>query len=499
MLKMELTNYRKYPLIFLSILSCILTACGDSEKTPIESVENVNNRLKLKELIAEQNLNGDASLGRALPNIEEPIAQLGKKLFFTKGLGGDKDSACVTCHHPVLGGGDNLSLSIGVGSEIDDMLGEGRFHDSASEHYDGGPTVPRNAPTTFNLGMWDKFMFHDGRVESMGKTQGVNGADGMGIRTPDSEFGTADLHAGDNLAEAQARFPVTSPEEMRGFIFAAGKSNSELRTELENRITLEGDWDEEFVNVFGDNAITYARIAKAIGEYERSQVFINTPFKAFLEGDDTALSPSAIRGGLLFFGNSEQGGANCASCHSGDFFTDEAHHVTASPQIGRGKGSDNGVTKTDDFGRFLVTKDPADMYRFRTPSLLNVEVTGPWGHAGANTTLEGAVRHSLNPAKAFVDYDFSQLEASVQVSDMQINTQFAVNQLIENQNNNVPNVLRNFEFVEQDVKDLVEFLHGLTDPCVKNRECLSPWVSEGLDEDPDGMRLNAIDQSGNAL
>jgi len=44
-------------------------------------------------------------------------AQLDMKLFYTKSLGGDKDSACVTCHHPMLGGGDNLSLSIGSEAE----------------------------------------------------------------------------------------------------------------------------------------------------------------------------------------------------------------------------------------------------------------------------------------------------------------------------------------------------------------------------------------------
>ena len=124
----------------------------------------------------------------------------------------------------MLGGGDDLPLPIGVQAEAPDLLGPGRFHSLAhvindgGGEYDGGPTVPRNAPTTFNIALWDQVLFHDGRVESLGKTAGVNGDDGSGIRTPDSAFGVADTNSGANLTAAQARFPVTSPEEMKGFM-----------------------------------------------------------------------------------------------------------------------------------------------------------------------------------------------------------------------------------------------------------------------------------------
>ena len=38
-----------------------------------------------------------------------------KKIILLHGLTGDKDAACVSCHHPSLGGGDAISLSIGTG------------------------------------------------------------------------------------------------------------------------------------------------------------------------------------------------------------------------------------------------------------------------------------------------------------------------------------------------------------------------------------------------
>jgi len=492
--KSSVASSRGFLPLSVALLGITLIACSNTDTANV-SFDNAT----FKQSIKAMGITGDPTTGRILPSINDPKPQLGKKLFFTKGLGGDSDSACVTCHHPSLGGGDNLSLSIGVGAQTPDLLGPGRVHsmNASGGEYDGGPTVPRNAPTTFNLVMWDQALFHDGRVESLGKTAGRNGDDQLGIRTPDSTFGTADPDAGLTLVAAQSRFPVTSPEEMRGFSFEAGKSNTALRAALEAK--LANDWGTEFLNVFGDASITYSRIAEAIAEYERSQVFVDNPWKSYVEGDNTAINDSAKRGAWLFFNNIENGGANCASCHSGDFFTDEQYHVLAMPQIGRGKGNDNDTLKNDDFGRFRETKELSDMYKFRTPSLLNVEVTGPWGHTGAYTTLDGIVRHMLNPERAIANYDLSQLDSTIQTSGMSINTQFALNQLVENRINNVTNVHHNVLFNNGDVLDLVEFLTSLTDPCVKSRACLAPWIPDASEADPDGLRLIAIDSDGELL
>ncbi len=476
-------------------LALLITGCNSDNNTPDTS----SNSATVRSLASSAGLTGDPTTGRDIPSIDSPIAQLGKALFFTKGLGGDSDSACVTCHHPVLGGGDDLSLPIGVGAESPDLLGPGRFHRASATHFDGGPTVPRNAPTTFNLAMWDQALFHDGRVESLGKTAGKQGNDGQGIRTPDSAFGTADPDAGDTLAAAQSRFPVTSPEEMRGFIFEAGNSNADVRTNLSAKLTAFPDWGSNFTVAFGDANIDYGRIAEAIGAYERSQVFINSPWKAFLDGDDNAISDAAMRGAELFFKPRDEGGAGCNSCHSGDFFTDEQYHVTAMPQIGRGKGNDNGTLTNDDFGRFRETGDPADKYKFRTPTLLNVEVTGPWGHAGAYTSLAAVVRHMANPAEAIANYDFNQLDPNIQADNMLTNTQFALDQLEANRAQNVPNVLQNVTLTDAQVDDLVAFLKSLTDPCVKDRECLAPWIPNAGDINPDALRLNAVDRNGEFL
>lgn len=472
----------------------MLAACNQSD-SPTTDIDT-----QLHSLIAQQGLTGDPSRGRNLPSINAPLAQLGKKLFFSKALGGDKDSACVSCHHPSLGGGDGLPLPTGVMATFPDQLGPGRMQLSNALHYDGGPNVPRNAPTTFNVGMWDSALFLDARVESLGKTPLANGNDDKGIRTPDSLFGIADPLAGTNLAATQSRFPTTSIEEMRGYTFALNQSNEEVRTALVNRLKnqeIPNTWGSEFEQIFGDAQISYARIAEAIGAYERSQVFINNPWKRYIEGDVNALSSSAKQGAALFFISVEQGGAGCNSCHTGDFFTDEKFHVLAIPQFGRGKG--DGATLDDDFGRYRESKQVDDKYAFRTLSLLNIEVTGPYGHDGAYSTLEDIIRHNADPAAAIAHYDFTlkNLDGYVQHDHAEVNTLAALAQFKALQNSG-KSKLKPVSLSDMQVTQLAEFLRSLTDPCVKNRSCLAPWIPEpsvGVD----GLQLNAVDVKGNPL
>ena len=492
--------------ILVLVLSLCLVACSDDDS------DETNLDKDLRELISANNLTGDPSTGRDLPDIEDAKAQLGMKLFFTKSLGGDFDAACVTCHHPMLGGGDDLALPIGVDAEVEDLLGPGRLHKISGEHFDGGPTVPRNSPSTFNIALWDSVLFHDGRVESLGKTPNMAGSDGSGIRTPDVTFGEADIHAGQNLAAAQARFPVTSNEEMKNFSNFDGTDNVQVRENLQLRLGDYGaplggqlainHWLAEFRNGFAspegsaEELITFGNVTDAIAAYENSQVFVETPWKAYVEGDDAAINDEAKRGAKLFFNSVDDGGANCASCHSGDFFTDEGFHVVAMAQVGRGKG--DGEHGTEDFGRYRETHNADDKYAFRTPSLLNVTATGPWGHAGASSTLEQAVRTHLDPQAALNNYDFSQLDTSIQTVDLVVNTQNAIDKLVDNRANGVPSIV-GIGLTDTQVEELLAFIETLTDPCVEDKECLSKWIPNADDSDPDGLRLHAIDADGNHL
>ncbi|MGB0847016.1 MAG: cytochrome-c peroxidase [Thiolinea sp.] len=476
----------KIRMVFFCAFLGLFSGCNDeAEDVPASSDDK-----ELGEAIAAHQLKGDPFKDKKLPGINDPVVQLGKDLFFSKVLSGNRDTACVSCHHPVLGGGDGLSLSIGVDAEVADLLGPGRFHRSDAQHHDGGPTVPRNAPTTFNIAAWEDVLFHDGRLETLSENE---------IRTPDVGLGVADSQAGENLVHAQARFPVTSLEEMKGFSLG-DKSNQETRDFLAQRMGGYGDaaglleypdfWLEKFRTAFkepaatSDELITEQNISFSISEYERSQRFTETPWKYYVEGDITAISEDAKKGALLFFRSVADGGANCASCHSGDFFTDEKFHNIAMPQIGRGKGDGDG---SEDLGRFRETKKAKDRYAFRTPTLLNVEMTGPWGHSGAYSSLEGVIRHHLDAEAALANYDFSQLsQPGIQNLDkMYGNTRKALDD---------PGFdLEVVDLSDEDVGYLVEFMKSLTDPCVKDRKCLAPWIADSeSDSDPNGDQLNAI-------
>ncbi len=497
-----------------------LTACGSDSK----SDNTAGSDEQLRSLIAEQQLTGDPSGGRTLPAVTDAKAVLGMELFFSLSLGGDLDSACVSCHHPALGGGDDLSLPIGVGADNPHLLGPGRTHESGKRT----PTVPRNAPTTFNIALWDKTLFWDGRVESLGKTPLKNGGDGLGIRTPDSALNEADAKAGENLTAAQARFPVTSAAEMRGHSYAIG-DNATLRARLESRlqntglsageITVDPDgdslnnWVQAFEAVYeptipAENIITFDRVADAIAAYENSQVFVNTPWKNYVEGNVDALSEAQKRGAILFFSSVEKGGAGCASCHSGDFFTDESFHVIAMPQIGEGKG--DGPKGTDDFGRMRETGELSDQYAFRTPTLLNVEHTGPYGHAGAYETLNEVIKHHLQPALSIGDFFASggncssmrQLSAeqtceSISGNDAEINTRLALAKLEMDQQAGT-SALVNAQLAETQVNDLESFLLALTDPCLEDSGCIGQWIPQGADT-IDQNRIIAVDEFNSSL
>ncbi|MCG8670631.1 MAG: hypothetical protein MI867_14540 [Pseudomonadales bacterium] len=489
------------------LVSSVLAGCV-AEPEPTET------DLELDVIIEDQDLEETVSESDTLPQISDPLPQLGMKLFYSKSLGGEFDSACVTCHHPVLGGGDDLSLPVGVEAVNPDLLGQGR------EHVDGLPLVPRNAPTVFNVGLWDTSLFWDSRVESIGKEEGANGAL-SGIRTPDSDFGVADADAGTNLAAAQARFPVTSAEEMKTSRFEADSDNAAIRDHLAARIGDYGEgegeldtneWLTEFQAAFAsaesaEDLITFDNIALAIGEYERSMNFVDTPWSLYVEGDLDAITADQKEGAKLFFTAVNEGGAGCSNCHNGTLFSDGNHHTIAFPQIGPGKG--DGATGDDDFGRERETSNPIDRYRFRTPSLLNVAVTAPYGHSGSYQTLEQVVRHYVNPRGAVGAFyqrggvcqlpQFENIDNCGELyPNSESNTELALAKLANERNQGV-SLFASPRLNDQQVQQLVAFLEALTDPCVEDRSCLDAWIPDADTTGPDGQQLNAVNENGGFL
>lgn len=501
---------------------------GQIEQPDTEEIDQ-----QLQNIIAQQNIQAiDNSTLNTLP-VNDVKVQLGKKLFFTKNLGGEQSAACVSCHHPILGGGDDISLSVGVAavdeldSEAHDLLGHGRFNAN-----DDHPIVARNAPSIFNIALYERGLFWDSRVERR--------RDGA-IFTPDSEIDTQgrrrpdqNIPEGATLADAQARFPVTSVEEMRGD-FETSANNQSLRTTLVSRLNndienISTTWPAEFSQVFGDQLVTTDRVFEAISEYERSMVFVNNPWQDYLSGNSQALTDDQKQGAVLFFTSSRDGGAGCAACHNGSNFSNSRHHLVAYPQIGLGKGNTSNTETSQDFGRENITNNSNDKFHFRTPSLLNISATAPYGHTGAYQTLEEVVEHYNNPRRAIERLFAAQGEQTfsdgnapycqlpqIQLlmiknnvncedvfSDSFANSIEIADYLQDARNNSITasapfRARPNLNAIQ--VRLVVDFLHTLTDPCVESRECLAPWLLDDNDlaNFPDVQALEAKDQFGNIL
>jgi cytochrome c peroxidase len=404
------------------------------------------------------------------------VIKLGQMLYFDKILGGNRNMSCATCHSPIIATTDGLSINVGSGGQ-----GLGPLRDAGS--YPPGPRDPiergqRNMPPVFNLGHKEFVrLFWDGRIS-------VDPSVPQGFLT----VAGSDFPAGFNhLIEAISILAPTEAQEM------TGRPPTNELADAAAASPFKGVWHgilvrirgiEEYRNLFFDafpelardpDQISIVHVGKAIGAFQaaffRSD---NSPFDQYLRGDPEAIGKSATEGMKLFYGK-----AHCVRCHSGTFQTDHQFHAIGVPQIGPGFGG-MGNDGREDFGREGVTHDPADRYKFRTPSLRNTALTGPWGHDGFFNTLEGIVRHHLDPVRSLHSANPSQrvlpsrpdLDAIDLIAFNNPVTTAAITSRIELQ----PQTLSDHQ-----VSDLIAFLLTLTDPSAMDlRKSIPKRVPSGL-------------------
>lgn len=334
-----------------------------------------------------------------LLNMDE--VRLGRLLFWDPILSGSREVSCGTCHHPRFGTSDGLSLGLGDGAR---GLGADRrvVPENLPEQ-----RIPRNSPALFNLAAHGfTALFHDGRAE-------IDPTRPSGIRTPLEDQMVAGFTS---LLSAQNMFPVLSNDEMAGHY----EENEIAIAVRQGRITGPGGaWDRiaQRVAAIPDYAEGFAALDPVIG-LDRPLAFTDisnaiaafvafewrsdsAPFDAVLRGE-AELQGAAGRGAALFYGE-----ARCGTCHSGTFLTDQKFHAMGEPQIGPGK-AERFERHSRDIGRMRVTNDPADAYAFRTPSLRNVTLTAPYGHAGAHRDLEAFLTFHADPVTGLRAYDPAQ-------------------------------------------------------------------------------------------
>lgn len=403
-----------------------------------------------------------------VPDTVPQVAQffLGKALFFDRILSGNKDTACATCHHPLLATGDALSLGVGTGTTTLGAVGPLR------EKGVGREFIPRNAPEIFNRGSvhWTS-QFWDSRIEEVG-TDIVTPA---GLIFPDVL---------DTVLAAQAMFPVTSRDEMRGSAADVANGNEiaaipdanlpGIWAALMTRLLGYAEYVDMFAAAYPDVApenLGFQHAAKAIAAWEAvAFAFDDSPFDEYLRGDDGALSKEAKQGAILFYGK-----AGCANCHAGTLLTDQQHYNLAIPQLGPGKDLATGL----DFGRKGVTGNLGEIFRFRTPPLRNVTATGPWMHNGAYSDLKDAVEHHLDAAKALKKYKPKHQLADLELRETVVNDKVILDLLLDELD------IDKVKLSGKEVKDLLSFLESLTAPDLDNRliGTIPTSVPSGLLED----------------
>ena len=400
--------------------------------------------------------------------------ELGRALFFDKLLSGNKNIACASCHHPLTYTTDRLSLGVGEGAQF-----HGAFRTTGTGDSAVKGRIGRNAPALFNLGAKEFVRLNLG---------GVNQQTESGLRLLSGRSTPAGL---DNVLAGQALFPLVTGAEMLGQVGENDVVNTVIGTTrgissfpaqwevLVQRLREVPEYVSRFQAAFPDvqdaSAITIAHTVNAIAAFQAAEFRSdNSPFDHYLRGETDALSAAQLRGMDLFYNK-----ANCASCHSGKFLTDQNFHAIAMPQFGPGAQT-QGALPQDDTGRQGVTLNAADKYKFRTPSLRNIALTGPYGHTGAYATLEGVIRHHLDPAVAFVNWDRSQVRVPSR-ADLDAIDYTVMDDANRSQPIMLANELAPMELTDEEVADLVSFMHALTDPdMIDLRRVIPASVPSGL-------------------
>lgn len=274
---------------------------------------------------------------------------LGKLLFNDKRLSGDGTISCASCHQPQKAFSDGLSLAKGI----------------------GGRAGTRKTPSLLNAAYLSS-QFWDGRRASL---------------------------------EEQAKDPFVNPRE---------HGLADL-TQVLRIIRADSRYVGDFRRVFDIRAdhITLDHVAQAIAAFVRTLLAGDSPFDRYqYEGKKDALTEPARRGLALFLGR-----AQCATCHvvgnNSALFTDNGFHSlgVGLPKIesrlaiialraaqNHSNSVDQAVLGDKDIselGRFMVTFNPADIGRFKTPSLRNVALTAPYMHDGSVPTLQEAVEREI--------------------------------------------------------------------------------------------------------
>lgn len=276
-----------------------------------------------------------------------------------------------------------ILLAVGISLGIAEVAAVGQDSylrpESAVAPRDNLPTAERT-----DLG---KQLFFDPRLSSsnwiscaschnpaLGWSDGLPTAIGHGMQTLSRNTPTIINVAFNNVQMWDGRFGSLE-EQALGPILAPGEMNQSLPALIEKLSAIEG-YRVQFDRAYPGEGINGKTIAKALASFERTVLCSESPFDRWRQGDARAVSDSAKRGFELF-----EGKANCTACHQGFNFSDDGFH-----NIGL-------KSAEGDVGRFGLKKVASMRGAFKTPTLRDIALTGPYMHNGAYRTLDEVVDH----------------------------------------------------------------------------------------------------------
>ncbi len=214
--------------------------------------------------------------------------------------------------------------------------------------------------------------------------------------------------------------PIQNPNEM----------DENLPNVLE-KLRRHAEYPRLFTAAFGSPDITTDRFLKALSQFQLMCISADSKYDKYVRNEGATLTDTEKAGLALFR-------QKCASCHSGELFTDHSYRNNGLP-----------VGNPEDTGRHRITLNDADQYKFRVPSLRNVEITRPYMHDGRFRTLE----------------DVLHFYATGVVDSPTLDT------LLKNNSGGQPGI--SLTLVEQ--QQIIAFLKTLTDRDFLNRKELSEF------------------------
>ncbi|WP_233131014.1 cytochrome-c peroxidase [Polaribacter tangerinus] len=165
--------------------------------------------------------------------------------------------------------------------------------------------------------------------------------------------------------DLQPIIPITSEFEM-----------GETIPSVLDKLSLDTDYKQLFEDAFGDDEINSERMLKALSQFMVTMISSNSKYDKIVRNEGNIYFTDEEKEGFKLFKN------KCASCHSGELFTDKSY---------RNNGLPFNSKFPDEEGRARVTGFLDDFYKFRVPSLRNVAVTFPYMHDGRFKTLNAVL------------------------------------------------------------------------------------------------------------